>query len=114
MNFPCLYCQHPLQGYKHYDTVGANYLAWLWNCLDCKITYKVDFSNAWVSYRCAWPDNNEYYLVSWISSNETFIYHVDNSDASSDVNEVLHLLHLIHNLTPTNLLDKIKTLLTFS
>lgn len=111
MNFPCLYCQKEM---KIRDPSNGTF--W-WECTPCDVIYVLGENKAYVylnGYKT--EDGGRYSITLKLDKEETIVgYYSPVTSFDSRPGTILMKLPIIvKNVTPANLKEKIRTLLTFS
>lgn len=109
MNFPCIFCQTDM---SMDEKKPSEWVYHMWHCSGCRISYNFDKYGATIHYFNELSHTRGHVLSIDFMNNETALYYIDQNNPPPET--LLIVPYMIQGVTPTNLKDKIKTLLTFS
>jgi hypothetical protein len=104
MNFYCKFCPRILNSDKQLIIQSRFTNTEIFHCSGCQVTYAVEIkTNKIIAYSLDHPD----FFIEFIPNNSFCIISIKNDET------LLELDHCPENITPQNLNEKLKTILTF-
>lgn len=115
MTFPCLHCQQQL------SVLDSIINSFVWQCERCHVRYGLTKQYGYYVAYDFTVDTGRYCLVVDLASEETELRYFPSDSSNFDIRSgrlksslVMSVPYILQNINPSNLWEKIQTLLTFS